>query len=312
MGAAEPARILIIKLGAFGDFIQALGPMAAIRRHHPEDHITLLTTTPFEDLARQSGYVDDVWIDTRPKWHNIKDWLTLRRRLNDGRFVRIYDLQNNDRTGFYFKLFSSRPEWVGAAKGASHQNASKERTAGKAFDGHVQTLALAGIKDVAIDRLTWMAGRDFPDIQKPYVLIVPGSAANHPEKRWPKERYIAFCKRLIADGYHPVLIGGTAEENILKAIEDNVPGVRNLCGQTTLQDIAALGRSAAGCVGNDTGPMHIIAPTGCKTLVLFSGKTKPSRHAPVGDHVATLQNAPLDALEDKDVYTAFISQQNVP
>ena len=41
-------RILVIKLGALGDFIYALGPMAAIRRHHKDARITLLTTAPFE------------------------------------------------------------------------------------------------------------------------------------------------------------------------------------------------------------------------------------------------------------------------
>ena len=34
-------RILVIKLGALGDFVQALGPFAAIRRHHAGDRITL-------------------------------------------------------------------------------------------------------------------------------------------------------------------------------------------------------------------------------------------------------------------------------
>ena len=31
-------KILIIKLGALGDFIQSLGPIAAIKRHHPDAH----------------------------------------------------------------------------------------------------------------------------------------------------------------------------------------------------------------------------------------------------------------------------------
>src|SRR4051812_10811665 len=44
--AARPAsdtkrRILVIRLSALGDFIQALGPIAAIRRHHTGDHLSL-------------------------------------------------------------------------------------------------------------------------------------------------------------------------------------------------------------------------------------------------------------------------------
>jgi len=37
-------EILVIKLGALGDFVQVLGPMPEIRRHHADDRITLLTT----------------------------------------------------------------------------------------------------------------------------------------------------------------------------------------------------------------------------------------------------------------------------
>ena len=48
---SDNQNILIIKLGALGDFIQALGPMKSIRDHHPGTHITLLTTHHYEELA---------------------------------------------------------------------------------------------------------------------------------------------------------------------------------------------------------------------------------------------------------------------
>ncbi|HAQ33371.1 MAG TPA: ADP-heptose--LPS heptosyltransferase, partial [Rhodospirillaceae bacterium] len=50
------SRILVIKLGALGDFIQAMGPFRVIREFHREARITLLTTAPFAALARECGY----------------------------------------------------------------------------------------------------------------------------------------------------------------------------------------------------------------------------------------------------------------
>ena len=47
-------RILVIKLGALGDVVQALGPMAAIRRHHADAHITALTAPAFAPLLEAS------------------------------------------------------------------------------------------------------------------------------------------------------------------------------------------------------------------------------------------------------------------
>ena len=59
-------RILVIKLGALGDFVQAMGPAAAIRAHHRDAEITLLTSAPFATLGRAAPYFDRVWIDERP------------------------------------------------------------------------------------------------------------------------------------------------------------------------------------------------------------------------------------------------------
>lgn len=295
-------NILIIKLGALGDIIQALGPMKAIRRRHPDARITVLTTKPYADLIRASGYADDVHIDTRPKWHQIKAWFALSHMLNNGHFTRVYDLQNNDRTALYFRLFKTKPEWVGVAKGASHRNTSSARTAGQAFDGHVQTLGLAGIHDVAIDRMEWMDGDvTHFGVQAPYILIVPGSSPKRPEKRWPAASYAALCHALTARGIQPVLIGTKNESAVMDDIAQDCPGVLNLAGKTNFMDIAALARGAAGAVGNDTGPMHIIAPTGCPSVILFSRFSNPVRHAPKGDALHVMQSDDLVSVKVDDV-----------
>ena len=294
---AQQQQVLIIKLGALGDFIQALGPMAAIRKHHPNAHITLLTTKPFEKLAENSNYCDEIWLDERPKFFQWKKWRSLKNSLNTENFTRVYDLQNNDRTSFYFKLFKKpRPEWIGIAKGASHRNTSKERTKGQAFDGHAMTLGLAGINNIEIDPLLWMKAdvSNFGLTDK-YALIVPGSAPQHPYKRWSSDRYTTICNELISKGVQPVLIGTESESEITAAIHEECDRALNLTGKTSLEHIAVLARNAQLALGNDTGPMHIIAPTGCPSVILFSKHSNPVRHAPKGNRVKTLQ---VDDMED--------------
>jgi ADP-heptose:LPS heptosyltransferase len=303
--APDKPHILVIKLSAFGDFIQALGPMAAIRRHHKDAHITLLTTKAFKDFGQQCGYFDDIWIDHRPSLINIGGWLSLRKSLIGKNFSRIYDLQNNDRTAFYFRLFphKKRPEWVGAAKGASHSNQSPERTSGHAYEGHVQTLGLAGIKDIDVDDLRWIKS-DLSgfNLHAPYVLLVPGSAPQHLQKRWASEHYAALGRRLLDDGFQPVLLGTQADRAVTQKIIASCPNALDLTGKTSLFQIAALAHDAQACVGNDTGPMHMIGPTGCPCLVLFSGHSNPKRHAPKGNHVVTLQKENLEELKVETVW----------
>ena len=98
---SDPEKILIIKLGALGDFIIALGAMKAIRSHHPDAYITLLTTKPFASLAKKSNYVDEIQIDRSQKFYQLGKWIGLDQQLNNGKYDRVYDLQMNDRTRIY-------------------------------------------------------------------------------------------------------------------------------------------------------------------------------------------------------------------
>ncbi|MBP7757990.1 MAG: glycosyltransferase family 9 protein [Alphaproteobacteria bacterium] len=304
-------KILVIKLGALGDFIQALGPMAAIRRTHPRARITLLTTKPFEEFARRCSYFDEIWKDEKPSALNLPGWLSLRKKLRGGHFKRVYDLQNNDRTSLYLKLFGKkhRPEWVGAARGASHRNASSDRSKGHAIDGHIQTLALAGINDIAIDDLAWIK-EDLTVFNLPptYILMVPGSSPQHPHKRWPPENYAALASLLSERQIHPVLLGTAAESEVTGKIKSLCPSAIDLTGKTTLFQIAAMARNACGAIGNDTGPIHLIAATSCPTLALFSGSSHKIKHAPQGKNVVILQE---EKLSDLDIKTVRATAENL-
>ena len=295
-------NILVIKLGALGDFVQSLGPMKAIREHHPNANITLLTTRPYYKFAEKSGYFDEILTDSRPKFYQIKQWFNLKNLLNSKNFARVYDLQNNDRTGIYFKLLQPKPEWSGIVKGASHRNDSPQRTSGLAFHGHQQTLSLAGIKNVEIDTLDWI-NNDIAqfNLSSPYALIVPGCAPTRPEKRWPAEHYIHLCNHLVALNIQPVLIGTKDEKTVTDQISAQNKNILDLTSKTSLFDIVSLARHAKLAVGNDTGPMHLIAPTGCQTIILFSGNSSPARHAPLGKNVTTIQKEKLDDLQPEEV-----------
>ncbi len=298
-------HILVIKLGALGDFVQALGAMKAIRDNHKDAHITLLTTKSFEEFGKKCGYFDDILIDKKPQYFDVMGWLKLKKRLINSGFTRIYDLQNNDRTSLYFKLFpkSKRPEWVGAAKGASHQNASAQRIAGHAFDGHKQTLALAGVNNIEIDNFSWVEKENISkfNLQAPYIIFVAGCSPQHPHKRWPEEKYGELANILKDRGYQVVLIGTNSEIDAINSIKHICPESINLCGETDLFQVAALAKNANAAIGNDTGPMHIIAATGCHSITLFSGSSDPKRHAPMGSNSTTLQQNILSELEVKEV-----------
>ncbi len=140
-------NILVIKLGALGDFVQAMGSAAAIRAFHRGAAITLLTTRPYAEFARLAPYFDEVWIDERPSWGNPAGVLRLARRLRAGRFDRVYDLSTRTRSALYFHLMR-RPglEWSGIVRGASHrQPDTPERRRMHTLDREADQLRWAGI-----------------------------------------------------------------------------------------------------------------------------------------------------------------------
>lgn len=302
--SGRPPRILVVKHGALGDFVLAMGPFAAIRAHHPDAHITLLTTGPFVELAERSGWFDAVWIDERPRWHAPRAWLALRRRFRESGFERVYDLQTSDRSSSYLRLFPrrNRPEWSGIAPGASHPHANPGRDAMHTVERQREQLAMAGIGEVPPPDLSWLDA-DLSAFALPcrFVLLVPGGAPTRPAKRWPAARYAELAASLSADGITPVILGTAAEADAAAVIAARCPDALNLLGRTGFADIAALARRAEAAVGNDTGPMHLIAAAGCPSLVLFSAESDPALCAPRGPKVRILRRAALDALTAEEV-----------
>ncbi len=304
-----PENILIIKLGALGDFVQALGPFAAIRRHHAGARVTLLTTPPYADFAAASPYFDEVWTDSRPAALRAAAWLALRRRLRGGDFARVYDLQTSSRSSFYFRLFwpGPYPEWSGIAKGCSHLHANPERDALHTFERQAEQLAIAGIARVPPPDLSWVSADVTAfSLPAPFVLLAPGGASHRPHKRWPVNHYAALAHALWDQGVTTVLLGAAAEATLLQRISGNapVPYVRSLAGQTSITDIAALARGARFAIGNDTGPMHLTAAVGCPSVVLYSHDSDPALCAQRGPKVSILRRDPLAALEVSEVLEA--------
>jgi len=294
-------KVLVIKLSAVGDFVLALPAFERIREAHPEAKITLLTTPPFEALARSSPFFNTVEIDGRPE--NPAGWLALVARLRAANYDRVYDLQNSGRTNLYFHaLRPFPPQWSGVAAGASHRHRSPNRMKMHALERQAEQLQAAGIwpdaptapLSAAPPDLTWIlhktpAARPIQTTNpRPVVLLIPGASAHRPEKRWPIEHYARLAEKLSNEGFDIVIIGGLQEAVLAHAIQRRAPRARDLTGRTDFAQIAAFGARAALAVGNDTGPVHLVAAAGAPTIALFSSASDPAVSGPRG-HVTVFQ-----------------------
>ena len=225
--SSKKRNILVIKLSALGDFVQSLGPAAAIRQHHAADEITLLTTRAFAALAQQSGFFDKIVIDARPKLLEVAGWVALRRVLRSGRFDRVYDLQTSDRSSLYSWLFppARSLEWSGIAWHCSHPHANLARHPQHTIDKQAEQLLMAGIHPTPLPCCR-ASTRPLPAGLKhrDFFILIPGSSPRHTAKRWPARCYGELAQQLFqSTGIVPVIIGGVGEEASLRRNPRGLP-----------------------------------------------------------------------------------------
>ena len=299
-------KILVIKLGALGDVVQAGGPFAAIRRHHGDAHITLMTTVPFVTLLQQSPWFDEIWVDDRPKIWQLRRWRALKKNLRSAGFDRVYDLQTSDRSNAYYRWLPGGTEWSGIAPGCSLRHDDPNRDLMHTIDRQIGQLAVAGIDDVPMADFGWIrADLSKLGIRGDYALMVPGGSAHRPEKRWPVENFVSLAWSLVRRGITPVVLGGPAEATLGGHIVEACGDAIDLTGRTSLAQIYALALGCVVSVGNDTGPMHLIVLAGRPATVLFSAASDPALCAPRpsagGGKIGILRREPLAGLSVNEV-----------
>jgi heptosyltransferase-2 len=136
---------------------------------------------------------------------------------------------------------------------------------------------------VFVDPLRRKEARDlWPDAGGPRVALQPG-AAYGPAKRWPAERYAELAGSLAREGCSIALLGGPDDEGTVAQVRKEAPvEFVDLCGRTPVGLLAAILEEADLVVTNDTGPMHLAAAVGTRTLALF-GSTSPTWTGPFGE-----------------------------
>lgn len=266
--AVDAKRILVIKHGAFGDVIQAEGALRDIRENHPDAFIAVLTMKPYRAILARCPHVDEVIVDERaPRWR-IDRMRALRTKIRARGFDVIYDLQNSKRTAFYYRWMLKGCRWSGTAAGCSHPHRAKDPKKIRTLDRLAGQLEDAGltIRHTRTPDVSWLADDVSgllakANVRAPYIVLVPGCSARHPQKRWPY--YAELAERLIAAGETIVTAPGPDEAELARAI----PGT--CIEKTNWAELAGILKGARFVVGNDTGPSHLAAHMGVPGLALF-------------------------------------------
>ena len=286
-------KILIIKFGGLGDFFLSLNPFYTIRKSHSKDHIILLTQKPYNQIAKKTGWFDEILIIKRSVFYFL-DVISIMKKINVDKIERVYDLQTSNRSSSYFRIFKNfNTEWSGIAKDCSHPHSNPLRNQMHSLDRFNDQLKYAGLSPSAQPSLNWILGEKF-FTYKNYSLIVPGGSAKRQYKRLPKSFFNQIISNLIKKNIQPILIGADDELKLCYDLEKNNPSIVNLCSKLNIFDLAKLAYNSRIIFGNDTGTMHMFAMLNCNIVSLFTKHTNPKLCAPIGKKVKIINVESLD------------------
>ena len=304
----KPERILVIRLGALGDLILCFQAFHEIRAANPQAEIALLTMPAFQEFAASMPWFDRVIMDERPPLSDIKACLELVRRVRDFAPTRVYDLQGKLRQNLlFYALGGPRAcEWSGAARMCSHPRLWPPQDGMHFTDFIAAQLRFAGVPEQPLVDLDWLqAPVEGGTVPERFVVVVPSCAVGREYKRWPVRYYAELIQRLRRDGIEAIIVGTRADHGLAMTMRGFAPHLIDATGKTTLPQLASLMRQSLAVIGNDTGPTHLAAAAGAKTLALMSGKVNPVWSAPKGPFVTWLQGEPMSMLSVDKVSLAL-------
>jgi heptosyltransferase-1 len=313
-------RILIVKLTALGDVVHALPAIPYLRAHAPSAEIHWAVDARFAELL--SGvpgisrvvalpikeWKGRVWYP--PTWREGRSAVSLLRRQ---RYDVAFDLQGNIKSGTVTYV-SGAPVRYGFSREAARepQNAwfTNRRPEASPSDRHVTQKILRVLSAPFGGRF------DFPG-PKPELGITPAEMSEaerllsgalpgatprlalHPGTTWVTKRmdsaFWAAAVRTLRERFPAMgtfLSWGTeGEREDCLAIHDLAGGRTALLPRLPLRALAAVCRACGYALAPDTGPLHLAAASGAKTVSVFRA-TDGDRNAPVGPDHRFLQ-APL-------------------
>ena len=284
----QKKTILIIKFGGLGDFFLSMQAFNAIRIHHFKDELVLLTEKNYVKIANKSGYFDKIKSIERSIFYFL-DRLTIKKLINISKINFVYDLQTSKRSSSYIRLFyGTKTQWSGIAKNCSHPHKNSKRNFIHTNLRLRDQLKDAGIKSYPKADLNWITTNVKPYDFRNYAILIPGGSKKRKYKRIPIFIFNEIIKKLLAQKIKPILIGSKDDESVCKQINKYNSSVINLCSKLDLFELAILGKKSKIVIGNDTGPMHLMAQLDCLTLSLFTKYSDPILCGPQGKNVKIL------------------------
>ena len=127
------------------------------------------------------------------------------------------------------------------------------------------------------------------------VIVHPGG---FDARRWQGRHYMKLAQGLAGEGFGVVLTGTANEQRHFfqeaSIKEVDAPNILDLMGQISLRELMAVIAASNIVVSGSTGPAHLAAALGVRTVSLFDPRRNqsPTRWKPLGQGIILLPEVP--------------------
>ena len=287
-------NILVIQLWGLGETILTLPAIEALRQKYKKSRIDVLVTDRNKEVYFKNKYIDNVRVLGLNPVSIILFMLGNFKKYN-----LVVDMEEYLNVSSIIAFFSGKRRI-----GFSHGVRSKLYTdkiyyndKQHAVYAFLDLLKPLGIKKTVskLPKLNYSKNdkKNFDKLLKKYNIEINdflvgfgvGAAESAKSRMWPKERFAKVADYLIKKYKAKIILIGNNEErkfiNELQNLMENKGSSFNVAGLIDAREMFYLISLCKLFIGNDSGPMHVSAAQGVKTIGLF-GCNLPVRFRPFG------------------------------
>lgn len=319
------SRMLLIRTDRLGETLLNLPLAAVLKAAFPEASLTLLVQSDFVPLLSSVPWINRVMGCTQApaRWWR-RAW-QLGKALRAGQF----DLAvvSNPRKDLHLAAWLAGIPWrVGYDRkwgGLLTHRVADRKALGDRHEveynldlarvlGVPTTLQPCPLPRFEPEQTEAMELLERQGLRTSGALIAVHPWSSNPRKQWPIERYEALIRGLV--DRHPlsvVVIGGPEEEERARRLVLPRGRAVGLVGRLSLRRLAGMLQRVRVLVSNDSGPVHVAAAVGTRTVVLFGtsdAAAGPRRWGPWGPGHVVIWKASMEAITVDEVLAAVERQ----
>ena len=284
----EP-HFLVVRLGSLGDIVHTFPAVAALRESFPSARIDWLTHPRWTFLVESSRLATEVWAVETRAMSSLRETV---RRVRQSTWATAIDYQGLWKSAM-LPFFGGVSRRIGFSSATIREfgvpvlytdrvKTSKTHVAEQNGDLSLRAGAQRGIATVTLqipqqDETAVCSRLQARSLDR-YVVLSPGGGWR--SKCWPADRFGVLCRKLRESLQLRCVVNvGPGDDDLAAALVGASGNAAPFVYRGNLGELMALLRGAACIVAGDTGPLHLAAALGTRTVALF-GPTDPARNGP--------------------------------